>query len=92
MKRILIWTPIAREDYASILAFLELHYGTNNAIAFLDKTESIFQQILKFPSMYAVSIKKKKIRKVVVTKQTSFLYTVNGNEIWILEFINNRSE
>jgi plasmid stabilization system protein ParE len=90
MKYVLRWTPIAREDYALILGFIETDFGSDKALVFLEKTEKILDRILDFPSIYPISSKRKNVRKAVITKQTSLFYTINKQEIWILEFIDNR--
>lgn len=90
MKHVLKWTPIAREDYALILGFIESNFGSDTALIFLEKTEKVLDRILEFPSIYPVSSKRKNVRKAVITKQISLFYTINKQEIWVLEFIDNR--
>ena len=84
------WTPIAKEDYASVLLFIEANYGRDKALIFLEKTENILLRILKFPRIYPISNKRKKIRKAIISKQSSLYYTIDDYEIWIIEFIDNR--
>ncbi|NJN78514.1 MAG: hypothetical protein HC803_09505, partial [Saprospiraceae bacterium] len=68
------WTPIAREDYASLLLFIETNYGRDKVLNFLEKTENILQRILEFPRIYPISNQRKNIRKAVISKQTSLYY------------------
>lgn len=89
-----IWTPLAEDDYSELLEFIDKNYGVDSALEFMDKTDATIERILKFPSIYPISKKRKNVRKAIVTKQTSFLYSIKKvkNEIWILEFWDNRKD
>ena len=84
------WTDYAKEDYANILNFLQSDYGVDSALKFLGKTEKIVEQIERFPFSFPTSALNIRIRKAVINKNTSLVYKVNGNDIDILFFWDNR--
>lgn len=90
MKYQLIWTPLAEEDYSAILAFLELNYGLETALNFLDKTEATLERLQQFPFLFPISKKRPIVRKALISKYISLLYSVKGQEIWLLEFWDSR--
>lgn len=90
MKLPLVWSPTAREEYAEILQFLDVEYGTNAALKMLDKVESVVEHITAFPRAYPLSPLRPDIRKTVVTPQTSLLYRVTDTQIQLLHFWDNR--
>lgn len=91
MKYKIIWTAVAKEDYANLLEYLENNYNTNTAVKFLDKVESIIERIATFPLMYPAIPKRKNIRRAVITKQISLVYSIHEKEIWLIELYDNRS-
>lgn len=84
------WTDFAKEDYANILNFLQSDYGVDTALKFLDKTEKIVTQIERFPFSFPTSSLNVRIRRAVINKNTSLVYKVNGSDIDILFFWDNR--
>lgn len=86
----LVWSPEAREEYADILKFLDVEYGTDSALKMLDKVEGVVERIRAYPRAFPSSILRPDIRKAVITPQTSLLYRITDTQIQLLHFWDNR--
>ena len=86
----IVWSDFAKDDYAQILLFLQDKYSVNTALAFLDKTEKIVEQITVFPLSFPVLEKNPRLHRAVINKNTSLLYRINQYEIELLFFQDNR--
>lgn len=85
------WTKDAKEDYSEILIWLENQYGIESALAFLESTEKLIEQISVFPESCKASPKFKNIRKGTIKKRTSLIYRLSSNKIEILHLWDNRA-
>ena len=90
MNRTVIWSPASEEEYAEILIYIEDHFGLDAALKFLDKTDSVIKKLSLLPSMFPASLKRKDIRKAVITKHISLFYRFNNLEVQLLHFWDNR--
>lgn len=85
------WSPAARDEYARLLQYLEQEYGTDSALKFLEETDAVLSQISRFPNS-GTPTKKERIRKSMITKQTSLFYELYEKEVRILHFWDNRQD
>jgi plasmid stabilization system protein ParE len=85
-----VWSPAAKEEYAELLAFIESHFGTDAALAMLDKTDAVVEIITAFPMAYPASSMRPDIRKAVISEQTSLLYRISDTQVQLLHFWDNR--
>jgi plasmid stabilization system protein ParE len=92
MKRKIIWSLAAKEDFALILEYIEASFGTNSALKMLDKTEATLEKIENFPNSFPVSELRPDINKAVISKQTSLIYRITDTEIHLLHFWDNRQD
>jgi len=83
------WSPIAKEEYAEALKYVDESFGADAALKLLDDTEKTIDNIAQFPEIYPLSIKMN-VRKAVVSRQSSVLYRITPSEIQILHFWDNR--
>jgi plasmid stabilization system protein ParE len=90
MSYTIVWSPIAKDEYAQLLIYIESNFGVEAALEMLDRTNSIIDAISTFPNSFPASETKPSIRKAVITKQTSLLYRVGNNQIQLLHFWDNR--
>jgi len=89
MNFMVYWSPASKDEYAEILKHLESEYGLESALKFMDKTDEVVNSISTFPKS-GIPTKKEKIRKIVITKQTSLLYEINQQKIELLHFWDTR--
>jgi len=81
------WTPEANEDYIDILKYIEVVWGLNAALNFMEKTDEIIEVLEIFPKSFP-AVHGDRIRRVVINKNTSLYYPSEGVEL--LYFWNNR--
>ena len=70
--------------------YLRDEWSEKSVTEFLQKLTSCIDAIKVNPEMFAVSEFDRKLRKAVITKQTSILYEVVGDTIFVLNVIDNR--
>lgn len=94
MKREIRWSKTARQSYLDILLYIQDNWGDERAIKFSRKVESILASVKNTPFMFpATSIgPNKKIRRCVVSKQSSLYYKVEEKTIDLLTFYDNRRD
>jgi len=59
---------------------------------FIERLISKFNQISNYPNSCPKSTKKSGIYKCVLSKQTTFYYRINNNEIEIITFFDSRQD
>jgi len=87
-----IFTDDATDILLSIANFIENKWGLKQAEKFLKKTYKTLDLISDHPYMFKASSIKEDIRIGLISKQTSFFYKIEENEILILFFLDNRQE
>lgn len=92
MKYGILWSPSAKEEYAELLSYVEAIFGLEAALTLLDKTDMIIEAIATFPESFPASPSRPTIRKAVITKQTSLLYRIEGDQVELIHFWDNRRE
>jgi plasmid stabilization system protein ParE len=90
MGLVIRWTKKARKRYYEILEYIQDYWGMDKAIEFIDKTDDVLDNISEYPKMYPVSEKDKKLRKAVITKQSSVIYKINKDDAELIAFRDNR--
>lgn len=86
------WSPNAKEELATVLAYVDEHFGSDAALNLLDAIDATTSLIAEFPQMFPRSSTRPSIRKAVISKQNSLLYRVKAKEIQILHFWDNRRD
>lgn len=86
------WSPISKTQYANLLNFIEVEYGVEAALKFLEKAEKKIDSIGQFPKSSPSSTQFPNFRKGVITRQTSVYYEVLDSVVQIHFFRDNRSE
>jgi plasmid stabilization system protein ParE len=85
------WTDEAQETFDGIVILIDQNWGYKSAAEFVSNVQRIIQLISVQPYLFKeVSIPD--CRQVVVTKQTSMVYTVRNHSIIILFFYDNRQD
>ena len=88
MKRLIIWSEDAEEDYANNIEYLLAEWSINDAQEFIDNANNVIRIISEIPKAFPLS-DYKKIRKALICKQISLLYQVKSSEIILLRFWKN---
>ena len=91
-KHNIVWSPQAEISYLKIIKYLLDVWTLKEALAFEEKIESHLDKLKIFPKMCPNSEKQKKIRRCVITSQTSLAYRITENSIELITFFDNRSK
>jgi plasmid stabilization system protein ParE len=84
-------SDLAIKKLDDLLDYLEEEWSENVAFAFEETFEERINQVLKFPESCIQSNRFYNLYLCVVTKQTSFLYRINNNEVEVITVFDNRS-
>lgn len=90
MAYTLRWTERAASDYEKIVDYLLEKWGIEITLDVIHDFERAFSQIEKFPEHYPIFLKKKKIRRCVVSPQTSIFFKAKNEIIEIITLFDNR--
>jgi plasmid stabilization system protein ParE len=88
MKKI-IWSADAVSDYEQNIEYLLEKWSIKETQQFIDEVAEILDTISKMPELFPLS-DYRNIRKCVVRKQISILYTVNDDTIELVRVWNNK--
>ncbi len=91
MSLVVKWSASSKAEYAELLQYLQDLYGVDAALKFMDKTDELVLQISTFPNSGRAT-EKERIRKSIITPQTSLLYEIYEDTIEILHFWDNRQD
>lgn len=92
MSRKIIFSDDAIETLLSTTNFIESKWNSRLAEKFLEKVYKTLTLAAENPYMFKAFSLSENIRVGLISKQTSFFYRVQENEIIILFFWDNRQE
>ncbi len=92
MHKQIIWAPLAENDFASILDYMDKNRDSKVALNFIDPKENVIGQISIDPKQYPVIFKKKIIRKCFLTKHNSRFYRDSRVQIEISRKYDTRQD
>ena len=90
MLRIFL-SELAENKLDAILDYLVEEWSKKSSDDFFKKFEDKLNHVASFPESCTKSKKHHNLYLCVVTKQTSFLYRIKGDEIEIITVLDNRS-
>lgn len=80
----IFWTQEAIDNLESILEYLSANFSNQEIDKFKKKLSKQIELIQKFPQMFPVSSYNTKLRKAVLSKQTTVFYEVKENVIHLV--------
>lgn len=80
----IFWTQEAIDNLESILEYLSANFSNQEIDKFKKKLSKQIELIQKFPQMFPVSSYNTKLRKAVLSKQTTVFYEVKENMIHLV--------
>jgi plasmid stabilization system protein ParE len=92
MPRQVIWSPLAENDFAAILQYLQDNWESAVVSKFIDLTEEIIEQVAINPKQFPVIQKSKRIKKCVITKHNTLYYRERKYYIDILRIYDTRQD
>ena len=88
----IVLTENAKLTLEVIFDFIDIKFGQKAADAFLFEVEKTLQMVSENPEMFRASVNSKKIRVGFISKQTSFYYEVNQQNLVVCYFWDNRQD
>ena len=92
MIREIIITDKAKINIINIFDYLELKWNLKVKTKFAFKLNEMIELILVNPEIFPISEKNKRLRKCVVTKQSTLYYSFNINQIIIVSLFDRRQD
>ena len=90
-EHLVYWSSLAEETYLNILQFIIQKWSVKEAEEFDQKVENLISKLKHHKDLCPPSKSHRKLRKCVITYQTSLIYQFHNNSIEIITFIDNRS-
>ena len=90
MKREVVITPRAKIEIQNVFDYLESKWNEKTKKKFSNNIKSIINLILENPELFPVSGINKKIRRAVISKQSSLYYHFDNKHIIVLSVFDNR--
>jgi plasmid stabilization system protein ParE len=86
------FSKTAERNLDTLLGFIEDNWSKKSKELFLVKFQKAIAIISMNPEIFPKSSISKKLRKCVITKQSSFLYSFSSNEIRIYTIFDTRQD
>ncbi|HAH55386.1 MAG TPA: type II toxin-antitoxin system RelE/ParE family toxin [Flavobacterium sp.] len=90
MKREVVLTPRAQVEIENVFAYLELKWNEKTKKQFSNKINTVLSLIVENPELFPVSSVNRKIRKAVISKQSTLFYHFNSKHIIVLSVFDTR--
>lgn len=86
------WTTRADIKLDQIIIYLQTEWGERVVKAFMRKLYDFLGILSEFPEIGSIQWPDKNIRGFSLTKQVSIFYKIEGDQIILLDFFDNRSD
>jgi len=88
----IFWTDEAISNLESILDYLKSKWTQKEINSFKKKLRRQIELIEKNPKLFPLSKYSKKLRKAVLSKQTTIFYELSGKIIYLVYLFNTRQD
>lgn len=92
MQYTLSFTPEAEDTFDSLSSQLMERWGERHVLKFEGRVSKALDTLSKTPFIYPVTIEETQIRKCIVHKNCSILYKIEGRNVTVICFWDNRQE
>jgi len=75
----IVWQKDALQNFSHTLEYIELEFGTEASKVFLNKALSVIETLSNFPELGDLQVESKQIRGIVLSKQNSVFYRIDGS-------------
>ena len=83
----IIWSPQAKKDYWQNIDYLEAEWTYQDVFNFMEKVERIIT-LISIKNVQFISTNYRGVNKVVITKQITLYYKIDGEKLELLRFWN----
>jgi plasmid stabilization system protein ParE len=85
-----LWTDEAIENLESIIHYISTQWTEREVISFKRKLAEQINIISRFPAIFPASTFAPRLRKAVLTKQTTIFYEVKEQAVYIVYLFDSR--
>jgi len=86
----IVWTVEAQEGFYNIIDYLESQFSERTAQKFIDAFYDQIYRISKFPNAFPLAEGSNFVRRALVLRLTSILYSVKEDKIILYSVYDNR--
>lgn len=87
-----VWQDRAVDDFENIKHYLQENYGEYQVRKFVRRVFDFLNLLSAYPKLGPIQNKELEIRGFVISSQTTMLYKTQESKVFILGFIDNRSD
>lgn len=84
------WTKRAEKKFDKIIEYLLIEWNEQVTETFVKKVYEFIDTLADFPEIGTIENKEKTIRGFTIVKQINIFYHIDGSQIIILDFFDNR--
>ena len=84
------WAKRAQKKFDKIIEYLLIEWNEQVTEAFVKKVYEFIDTLADFPEIGIMENKEKAIRGFTIVKQINIFYHIDGSQIIILDFFDNR--
>jgi plasmid stabilization system protein ParE len=88
----IFWSDESLNNLEAVLSYLETEWTEREVTIFKKKLSKQLELIQKNPKLFPISNLKPRLRKAVLSKQTTIFYELKGFEIHIAYLFSNRMD
>ena len=88
----IFWTNEALDNLEEILDYLNFRWTEREVNNFLDRLSKQISLIEQNPKLFPISLYNPRLRKAVLSKQTTIFYEVSGPVIYLVYLFNNKRD
>ena len=92
MAKKIVWTIRADKKFLNILKYLNEEWGEKVTKAFIRRTYNFLDLLIDFPEIGAIQNASRHIRGFSLTKHITLFYKIEGQNILLLNFFDNRQK
>ena len=86
------WTEEATNNLEKIIAYLEANWTSKEITKFFQKVEKKLILLSLFPEAYPISLKRRKIHRCVLAKNTTIYNTIKDEYLVLLSIFDTRQK
>ncbi|MBW8050687.1 MAG: type II toxin-antitoxin system RelE/ParE family toxin [Cytophagales bacterium] len=84
------WSDTAKQQYQQVIEYLKTEWSVKDAENFIERVNKIITLISRFPGIGRKSVKRKRVRKYLLTRQNMLFYEIKKNTIFLLAIYDTR--
>jgi len=90
MLKEIIWSPSAKDDFESILDYLQANWNDKIVMRFINKVDDNISLILEDYKTFPIINEELQIRKSVISKQNTIYYREKNGKLEIIRLFDSR--